>query len=263
MGVVLTGGGQDVRVKSGGWAMRPKMSLLLVLAGLGALVSGCGGGEEEAPATPTVSPSPTTEETPTISLPAPRLKGEMSLEEAILKRRSRRDFRDSPLTLGEVSQILWAGQGITDKAGLRAAPSAGALYPLDLYLVVGKQGVEGLGEGVYHYLPQSHSLEPTLPGDVRQTLARLSLGQMFIAEAPLSLLITGEYERTTGKYGERGVRYVHMEAGHVAQNVCLQAEALGLGTVTIGAFQDEKISQALSLPPSYRPLYVMPIGHPE
>jgi SagB-type dehydrogenase family enzyme len=187
----------------------------------------------------------------------------MSLEEAILKRRSRRDFRDSPLTLGEVSQILWAGQGITDKAGLRAAPSAGALYPLDLYLVVGKQGVEGLGEGVYHYLPQSHSLEPALQGDVRQTLARLSLEQMFIAEAPLSLLITGEYERTTRKYGERGVRYVHMEAGHVAQNVCLQAEALGLGTVTIGAFQDEKISQALSLPPSYRPLYVMPIGHPE
>ena len=203
------------------------------------------------------------EETPTISLPAPRLKGEMSLEEAILKRRSRRDFRDSPLTLGEVSQILWAGQGITDAAGLRAAPSAGALYPLDLYLVVGKQGVKGLGEGVYHYLPQGHSLEPTLQGDVRQTLARLSLERMFIAGAPLSLLITGEYERTTKKYGERGVRYVHMEAGHVAQNVYLQAEALGLGTVTMGAFQDEKISEALNLPPSYRPLYLMPIGHPE
>ena len=203
------------------------------------------------------------EETPTISLPAPRLKGEMSLEEAILKRRSRRDFGDSPLTLREVSQILWAGQGITDAAGLRAAPSAGALYPLDLYLVVGKQGVEGLGEGVYHYLPQSHSLEPTVQGDVRQTLARLSLEQMFVAEAPLSLLITGEYERTTKKYGERGVRYVHMEAGHVAQNVYLQSEALGLGTVTMGAFQDEKISEALNLPPSYRPLYLLPIGHPE
>ena len=203
------------------------------------------------------------EETPTISLPAPRLKGEMSLEEAILKRRSRRDFGDSPLTLREVSQILWAGQGITDAAGLRAAPSAGALYPLDLYLVVGKQGVEGLGEGVYHYLPQSHSLEPTVQGDVRQTLARLSREQMFVTEAPLSLLITGEYERTTNKYGERGMRYVHMEAGHVAQNVYLQSEALGLGTVTMGAFQDEKISEALNLPPSYRPLYLMPIGHPE
>ncbi|UCH87817.1 MAG: SagB/ThcOx family dehydrogenase [Dehalococcoidia bacterium] len=200
---------------------------------------------------------------PTIALPDPRLKGEMSLEEAILKRRSRRSFRDSPLTLGEISQVLWAAQGITGEIGLRAAPSAGALYPLDLYLVVGKEGVEGLDEGVYHYVPQSHSLEPTLEGDVRQTLARLSLQQMSIADAPLSLLITAEYERTTGKYGDRGVRYVHMEAGHAGQNVYLQAEALGLGTVVIGAFQDEEISEALNLPRSYRPLYVMPIGHPK
>jgi SagB-type dehydrogenase family enzyme len=243
--------------------MRPKTAFLLVLAGLGALVGSCGGGEEEVPATPAPNPSPTSEETPTISLPDPRLKGEMTLEEAILKRRSRRDFKDSPLTLGEISQILWAAQGITDETGHRAAPSAGALYPLDLYLVVGKQGVEGLKEGVYHYLPHSHSLEPTLGEDVRQTLARLSAEQMFIAEAPLSLLITAEYERTTKKYGDRGVRYVHMEAGHVAQNVYLQAEALRLGTVTVGAFQDEEIAQALALPSAFRPLYVMPIGRPE
>jgi len=243
--------------------MRPKTAFLLVLAGLGALVVGCGGGEEEVPATPAPSPSPTSEGMATISLPGPRLKGEMTLEEAILQRRSRRDFKNSPLTLGEVSQVLWAAQGITAETGLRAAPSAGALYPLELYLVVGKEGVEGLGEGVYHYLPQSHSLEPTLAGDVRQTLARLSLQQMWIAEAPLSLLITAEYERTTKKYGDRGVRYVHMEAGHAGQNVYLQAEALGLGTVTVGAFQDEEISQALNLPQSYSLLYVMPIGHPE
>jgi SagB-type dehydrogenase family enzyme len=243
--------------------MRPKTAFLLVLAGLGALAGNCAGGEEEVPATPAPSPSPTSEETPAISLPDPRLKGEMTLEEAILERRSRRDFKDSPLTLGEISQILWAAQGITDETGLRAAPSAGALYPLDLYLVVGKQGVEGLKEGVYHYLPHSHSLELTLGEDVRQTLARLSAEQMFIAEAPLSLLITAEYERTTKKYGDRGVRYVHMEAGHVAQNVYLQAEALGLGTVTVGAFQDEEIAQALALPSAFRPLYVMPIGRPE
>ncbi len=243
--------------------MRRKTAFLLVLAGLGALVAGCGGGEEEEPITPAPSPSLPTLGTPPISLPDPRLKGEMSLEEAILNRRSRRDFGDSALALAEVSQILWAAQGITDETGLRAAPSAGALYPLDLYLVVGERGVEELEEGVYHYLPQSHSLQLTLAGDVRQTLARLSVEQMFIAEAPLSLLITAEYERTTKKYGERGVRYVHMEAGHVGQNVYLQAEALGLGTVTVGAFQDEEISQALDLPSSYRPLYVMPIGHPE
>jgi len=243
--------------------MRPKTVFLLVVAGLGALVGGCGGGEEEEPATTTPSPSLPTLGTPAISLPDPRLKGEMSLEEAILNRRSRRDFGDSALALAEVSQILWAAQGITDETGLRAAPSAGALYPLELYLVVGERGVEGLEEGVYHYLPQSHSLQLTLAGDVRQTLARLSLEQMFIAEAPLSLLITGEYERTTKKYGDRGVRYVHMEAGHVAQNVYLQAEALGLGTVTVGAFQDEEIAQALALPPAFRPLYVMPIGRSE
>ncbi|KPK46039.1 MAG: hypothetical protein AMJ77_06495 [Dehalococcoidia bacterium SM23_28_2] len=243
--------------------MRPKTAFLLVLAGLGALVGGCGGGEEEAPTTPAANPSPAGEETPTVSLPDPRLKGEMSLEEAILERRSRRSFVDSFLTLEEVSQILWAAQGITDSTGLRAAPSAGALYPLDVYVVVGSQGVEGLEEGVYHYLPQSHSLEPTLEGDVRQTLANLSIRQMFIAQAPLSLLITAEYERTTGKYGDRGVRYVHMEAGHVGQNVYLQAEALGLGTVTVGAFQDEEISRALNLPPNYMPLYVMPTGRSE
>jgi SagB-type dehydrogenase family enzyme len=243
--------------------MRPKAAFLLFLAGLGALASACGGGEEEPATAANASPSPGAEEMPTISLPEPRLKGEMTLEEAILERRSTRDFRDSPLTMAEVSQILWAAQGITDDTGLRAAPSAGALYPLDVYLVVGEQGVEGLGEGVYHYLPQRHSLELSLQGDVRQTLARFSVDQTFIAEAPLSLVITAEYERTTWKYGERGVRYVHMEAGHVGQNVYLQAEALGLGTVTVGAFQDEKIAQALNLPPSYRPLYVMPIGHPE
>jgi SagB-type dehydrogenase family enzyme len=263
MGVALFSSGQDVRTKSGGWDMGPKMAFLLALAGLGALVSGCGGGEEEVRATPAANPSPTSEETPTISLPDPRLKGEMTLEEAILKRRSRRAFNDSPLTLGEVSQIVWAAQGVTSETGLRAAPSAGALYPLDLYLVVGEQGVEGLGEGVYHYLPQRHSLELILEEDVRQTLARLSVQQMFIAEAPLSLLITAEYERTTVKYGDRGVRYVHMEAGHVAQNVYLQAEALGLGTVTVGAFQDEEIAQALALPAAFRLLYVMPIGYPE
>jgi SagB-type dehydrogenase family enzyme len=186
----------------------------------------------------------------------------MPLEEAISKRRSRREFKDSPLTLEQVSQILWAAQGITDPGGLRAAPSAGALYPLDLYLVVGRRGVKGLVESAYHYDPRGHALERILEGDVREAVARVAVEQMFIAEAPVILVITGEYERTTWKYSDRGLRYVHMEAGHVAQNVYLQAEALGLGTVTAGAFQDEELSQTLGLPPKHRPLYVMPIGHP-
>jgi SagB-type dehydrogenase family enzyme len=186
----------------------------------------------------------------------------MSLEEAISKRRSRREFRDSPLTLEQLSQILWAAQGITDPGGPRAAPSAGALYPLDLYLAVGQQAVEGLAEGVYHYDPQGHALERILERDVREAVARVAVEQMFIAEAPVILVITGEYERTTWKYSDRGVRYVHMEAGHVAQNVYLQVQALGLGTVTAGAFQDEELSRTLGLPTERRPLYIMPIGHP-
>jgi SagB-type dehydrogenase family enzyme len=238
-------------------------------AGLAALsLLGC---EEEgqAPAPVTAQATltqevstPVVQQMPRIALPTPRLKGEMSLEEAVSRRRSRREFKSSPLTLEQVSQILWAAQGITDPGGLRAAPSAGALYPLDLYLAVGKQGVEGVEAGTYHYDPQSHTLERILEGDVREALARLAVEQMFIAEAPVVLVITGEYERTSWKYGERATRYVHMEAGHVAQNVYLQAEALGLGTVTAGAFQDEELSGTLGLPTEHRPLYVMPIGHP-
>ena len=214
-------------------------------------------------ATPTQEVStPVVEKMLPIALPAPRLKGDMSLEEAISKRRSRREFKDSPLTLEQVSQILWAAQGITDPGGLRAAPSAGALYPLDLYLVVGRRGVKGLVESAYHYDPRGHALERILEGDVREAVARVAVEQMFIAEAPVILVITGEYERTTWKYSDRGLRYVHMEAGHAAQNVYLQAEALGLGTVTAGAFQDEELSRTLGLPTERRPLYVMPIGHP-
>ena len=199
---------------------------------------------------------------PHIALPAPRLKGEVSLEEAISKRRSRRGFKPSPLTLEQVSQVLWAAQGITGPQGLRAAPSAGALYALDLYVAVGGREAGGLAAGVYHYDPLSHALERTLEGDVRPALARLAVGQTFIAEAPLALVITAEYERISQRYGDRAARYVHMEVGHAAQNVYLQAEALGLATVVVGSFQDEAVSQALSLPAQHRPLYIMPVGYP-
>lgn len=237
---------------------RPEISELPALDGMQGVVAH---GAASAPL-PTVTPTPSTEIENGI-LPEPVLKGTMSLEEAISRRRSRREFEDSPLSAREISQILWAAQGITDPGGLRAAPSAGALYPLDVYLVAGRRGVEGLVEGVYHYLPQSHSLELILEGDIRETVAELSSGQMYVAEAPVILVITGEYERTTQKYGDRGVRYVHMEAGHVGQNVYLQAEALGLGTVTVGAFLDTDLAQALDVPASHEPLYVMPIGHPQ
>jgi SagB-type dehydrogenase family enzyme len=202
------------------------------------------------------------QETRALTLPAPRLKGEMSLEEVVSRRRSRREFKGSPLTLEQVSQVLWAAQGITSPEGLRAAPSAGARYALDLYVAVGGREAGGLAAGVYHYDPQGHTLKRILEGDVRPTLARLAVGQTFIAEAPLALVITAEYERISQKYGDRTTRYVHMEVGHAAQNVYLQAEALGLGTVVVGSFQDEAVSQALSLPAQHRPLYIMPVGYP-
>jgi len=199
-----------------------------------------------------------------ISLPEPRLSGPISLEEAIIKRRSRREFNQEPLTLGEVAQVLWSAQGITNKErGFRAAPSAGALYPLDIYLVVAENGLKGVEAGVYHFSAEEFALERVLTGDVRLALMAASLSQEAIGEAPVNLIITAKYERTMVKYGERGRQYVHMEAGHVAQNIYLQVGTLGLGTVSIGAFSEAEVGRVLRLPEGHKPLYVMPIGNPQ
>jgi SagB-type dehydrogenase domain len=177
-----------------------------------------------------------------IKLPEPEIEGKMSVEEAIKGRRSERGFTDTPLTLKQLSQILWAAQGITGTRGKRAAPSAGATYPIDLYIVVGERGVKGMEAGIYHYIPKGHQIERVLSGDRRIPLARASFRQMFISDAPISIVITGEYERTMARYWERGRRYVHMEAGHVGENIYLQVESLGLGTVAVGAFHDDEIT---------------------
>lgn len=228
----------------------------------GLFLTGCQRKIKESEVTPTMTPNSTAENL--IKLPGPKKTGEVSLEEAIQKRRSRRDFTDQPLTLAQISQILWAGQGITDEStGFRSAPSAGALYPLELYLVVKSEGAEGLEVGVYHYRPESHSLQVHLEGDVYSNFTEACLGQSAVGQAPVSLVITAEYGRTTEKYGERGKRYVEIEVGHVGQNVYLQAEALGLGTVVIGAYNDEEVSRILNLPAVQRPLYVIPLGYPK
>lgn len=204
------------------------------------------------------------EEKKMIALPKPKVRGTVSLEETIKKRRSRRNFLDKPLTLEQVSQLLWAAQGITDeRTGFRASPSGGACYPLDIYLVIGKNSVEGLEAGVYRYLVSNHSLEIHLRGDKRRALALASLGQMFIARAPISIVTTVEYSRITSRYGQRGVRYAHIEIGHVGENIYLQTEALGLGTVAIGAFSDGMVAKVLSLPKGHEPLYIMPVGYPQ
>jgi len=194
-----------------------------------------------------------------IPLPTPRFDSDTSVEEALVQRRSRRSFAPLPLSLEEVAQILWAACGVTDQSrGFRTAPSAGALYPLEVYLVVGS--VESLSPGVYRYLPEAHALVKVFEGDKRRELFEVGLFQRSILEAPAVLVFTAVYERTTRKYGERGIRYVHMEVGHAAQNVYLQAETLRLGTVVIGAFQDEGVRKALRLPSGEHPLYLMPVG---
>ena len=194
----------------------------------------------------------------TIALPEPRYDSNVSVEESILQRRSVRDYSDEALTLPELAQLLWAAQGITDPAGLRAAPSAGATYPLEIYAVVGN--VEGIAKGIYRYEPHQHKLTQVVDGEQREALAQAALNQQFIAQAPVNLVITAIYERTTQRYGERGIRYVHMEAGHAAQNVYLQSVTLNLGTVVVGAFNDKQVATVLALPGNEIPLYIIPVG---
>ncbi len=143
---------------------------------------------------------------------------------------------------------------------LRAAPSAGATYPLEVYAVVKNGGVEGLDAGVYHYQPEDHSLGLLRNGDLSEELASACLGQGWVREAPLNIVITAVYARTTRRYGTRGERYVHMEVGHVGQNIYLQATAMGLGTVAVGAFYDDEVRKVLGVSEEERPLYVMPVG---
>ncbi|MCS7136671.1 MAG: SagB/ThcOx family dehydrogenase [Nitrososphaerota archaeon] len=196
-----------------------------------------------------------------VMLRSPSLKGSMSVEEAIFRRRSERRYAAGKLTLEQVSQLMWCAQGITDHRNmLRATPSAGATYPLEVYAVVKDSGVEGLEAGAYHYRPEDHSLELRRGGDLNEDLASACLGQSWVREAPLNIVITAIYARTTRRYGTRGERYVLIEVGHASQNIYLQATAMGLGTVAVGAFYDEKVREVLGLSEEERPLYVMPIG---
>jgi len=191
-------------------------------------------------------------------LPEPRTDGDVSVEETLLKRRSVRTYSGKALTLEEVSQLLWAAQGITNARGFRTAPSAAATYTLETYLVVGD--VSGLVEGVYRYQPAGHNLVKLLDSDYRPELTRKSAGRYFIEGGAIYILFTGVYRRIARDAGDEGVKYVHMEVGHAAQNVYLQAVALGLGTVVCGGIDADGIRQVLELPESEEPLYFMPVG---
>jgi SagB-type dehydrogenase family enzyme len=191
-----------------------------------------------------------------LKLPTPRQIGRVSLEEALARRRSVRELTGAALSDAEHSQLLWATQGITHRTlGLRTAPSAGALYPLEVYLVT--------GAGVFHYEPRAHELHRASSTDVRGALFDAALGQDPVRDAPSVFVLVGVYERTARKYGQaRAERYVHLEAGHAAQNLLLQAVALDLAAVPVGAFHDDELRRALGLPPSHQPLYLIPVGRP-
>lgn len=209
-----------------------------------------------------------------VSLPEPCLDGDVTVERTLAERRSVRAYDDALLDLDEVSQLLWAAQGVTEPrpdapegwrwgpwaGGLRTAPSAGALYPLELYLVAGR--VEGLDPGVYRYVPLDHALVRTRDGDRGRALADAALSQRQVAEAPAVVVFAAEYARAAIKYGERAERYVHIEVGAAAENTMLQAVALGLATVPVGAFRDAAVKEALGLPAEHEPLLIVPVGRP-
>lgn len=195
-----------------------------------------------------------------IKLPTPIYKGKVSLEEVIYSRCSRRRFISHRLTKEQLSQLLWAAQGLT-KEYSRTVPSAGATYPLEAFVVIGMDCIEEIPCGIYWYRYNSHTIDLHKQGDWRTELANACWGQNFISNAPIDIVITAEFERTTTRYGRRGEHYVYIEVGHAGQNIYLMAEALGLGTVAIGAFSDKDVRRVIDLPNGIVPLYIMPVGY--
>ncbi len=189
-----------------------------------------------------------------VKLPRPKEKGKVSLEEAIKNRRSERNLSGERLSLEQIGQLLWACQGITDrKTEFRSAPSAGAIYPLEIYVV----GPDGL----FHYLPKIHSIERVKDTDLRKGLSRACYNQGFIGEAAIDIVMCADFKRTTSRYGGRGRDYVYIEVGHAAENLHLEAVAEGLGSVPVGAFSEAIVTKTLSLPKELIPIYVIPIGY--
>jgi SagB-type dehydrogenase family enzyme len=191
-----------------------------------------------------------------VALPAPSTDGQVSLEAAIAGRRSVKEFDATPLTPQELGQLAWAAQGITEpEKGFRAAPSAAAMYPVHLYLVT--------ADGLYRYVPAGHKLEHMPLPDAQAALRGVTADQPSIQQAPLTVIITADFEPLRERFGERADGFVYMEAGHVGQNLQLQARTLGLGSLPVGGFDPARVAEALSLPDNHAPIYTMPIGHPK
>jgi SagB-type dehydrogenase family enzyme len=196
-----------------------------------------------------------------IKLPPPAKKGTISVEEALQGRRSTRRFANRALSLAQISQLLWAADGINNPQGKRTAPSGKAAYPMDLYLVAGERGVTGLAPGIYHYNVADQALEPVAKGEFRSAVAKACNSQAWITEAPAIIVIAGDYKRSEAKNGDKGPLYTHIEAGLLCQNVFLQAGALGLGAGVAGGMNDKALAQAVKLPQGEIPFLVMPVGY--
>jgi SagB-type dehydrogenase family enzyme len=217
-----------------------------LLAGLCVLAILALSGREAIPGSEAPTPA-------VLQLPTPSTRGEVSVEEALAARRSIRSFTNQKLTAEEIGQLLWSAQGVTEKRrGFRTAPSAGALYPLEIYAVT--------AEGVFKYDPAAHSMASVMKGDRRKVLSRAALGQLFVGSAPCSIVITAVYSRTAKKYGARAERYVHIEVGCAAENVMLQAVAMNLGSVAVGAFRDAQVASAIGCSSDEKPLLIIPVG---
>lgn len=189
-----------------------------------------------------------------IELSKPNFKGEKSLEECIYKRKSVRSFQSREIKMRNISQLLWVAQGI--KGSNRTVPSARGTYPLEIYTNI-------KGKGFFYYNFKEKRLEQKIKKDLSNKLVSAALGQKFISQAPLNIIICADYSRTQKRYGKRGTRYVHMEVGQCAQNIHLQAVSLGLGSVPIGAFGDNEVKVTLNLPKNLDPLYIIPVGYPK
>jgi len=227
-------------------------AMVILVTGMGALAGVC---DTEPPLVlPPATLAATAPASPEITLPPPHTDGAVSLEACLARRRSVRSYTAQDLTWEQIGQLLWAAQGLTAEWGGRTAPSAGALYPLEVYVVT--------RQGVYHYVPAGHRLITLATEDRRGALQEGCLGQSAVGAAPAVFVVTAIYARTASKYGDRAARYVHLEAGHAAQNLLLQAVALNLGGVPIGAFDDAGIQRVLALPADHEPLYVIPVGYP-
>jgi len=196
-----------------------------------------------------------------IKLPPPAAKGTVSLEEALQNRRSTRKFANRSLELAQISQLLWAADGINHPQGKRTAPSGRAAYPIDLFLVAGERGVTNLAPGVYRYGVADQALELVAPGEFRPAVAKACNFQAWIGEAPVIVVITGDIKRSAVKNGDQAALFTHLEAGFIGQNILLQAGVLGLGAGVAGGFKDQPLAQALKLPDNDTPFLVLPVGH--